>query len=412
MVLNVDAAKHLWTNAQSETRRLQGSQFVEAVCEALLHPVGDFPPLTSALVGEDTLAIVVESDVPEPHLAVQGVLNALGPDHDCQVTVVVCEDLPAGPLAAIREHLPEGIELKVHASQRRDDLRYLAANAAADPIYLNRYIVDADVVVPIVVARCGDPLYQGMDTSPVFPEFADDGSQRRVRRNIDQILKLRRRAKPAAPDHELPAVDHLVGMYWTVCVHLADSGQPCDVHVGAEQGETCATVSQQDAEQAHDADLVIAQVSGDECQQSLANLLRAAIIAGHYVREDGTVVLVCDLDELGSIEGMDEDEDEADESDDVLLSRDDEASEDSIAADTQLQVHVSLQTHARRVLHSLINHFDNSRRYLLLSDCASEEVEAFGFGSIDNDQAVLRLIQASERCTVLYQAPYAAIRGV
>ena len=410
LVLEVDPTKTLWTNSQPHNGTLQGQPFVEAVRDALLHPVSDFPPLTAALVGDDAIAIVVEADVPLPQQAIQGVLDALGPDHGCQITVVVCEDMHADQLAAIRSHLADEIEVVVHSSQRRDDLRYLAANASADPIYLNRYIVDADVVVPIVVARCGDPLYQGLDASPVFPEFSDDGSQRRVRRDAKQILKLRRRAKPNVPEHEIQAVDHLVGMYWTVCVHVADNGQPYDVHVGVGGGEHCSTVQQQDADAAPEADLVIAQVSGGKCQQSLPNLLRAAIIAGQYVSEDGTVVLVCDLNQLGSVHAGQDWTDDSLDQESNLANELEEGSDDRFDSDTQLQLHLSLQTHSLRVLHDLINHFDNSRRYLLLSDCASDEVEAFGFGSIDNDQSILKLIQASDSCTVLYQAPYAALR--
>ncbi len=212
------------------------------------------------------------------------------------------------------------------------------------------------------------------------------------------------------PEHEIQAVDHLVGMYWTVCVHVSDSGRPCDVHVGVGGGEHCSTVSQQDAEEAPEADLVIAQVSGGKCQQSIPNLLRAAIIAGQYVAEDGTVVLVCDLPQLGSVAARDDMSDEMIDTDVNLANESDDDANDRFDSDTQLQLHVSLQTHSLRVLHELINHFDNSRRYLLLSDCASEEVEAFGFGSIDNDQAILKLIQASDSCTVLYQAPYAPLR--
>ncbi len=410
LVLKVDPTKRLWTNAQPINGSLEGKRFVEAVRDSLLHPVGDFPPLTAALVGDDSIAIVVEADVPLPHQAIQGVLDALGPDHDCRITVVVCEDMHADQLAAIRSHLAEDVDVAVHSSQRRDDLRYLAANATADPIYLNKHIVDADVVVPIVVARCGDPLYQGLDTSPVFPEFSDDGSQRRVRRDAKQILNLRRRTKTNVPEHEIQAVDHLVGMYWTVCVHVSDSGQPCDVHVGVGGGEHCSTVPQQDANAAPEADLVIAQVSGGICQQSLPNLLRAAIIAGQYVAEDGTVVLVCDLHQLGSITARNQLADDFVDSEVDLANELEAGADERFDSDTQLQLHVSLQTHSLRVLHDLINHFDNSRRYLLLSDCANDEVEAFGFGSIDNDQAILKLIQASESCTVLYQAPYAALR--
>ncbi len=75
----------------------------------------------------------------------------------------------ADQLAEIRSHLADEVEVVVHSSQRRDDLRYLAANASADPIYLNRYIVDADVVVPIVVARCGDLYIKGLTQVPSFP---------------------------------------------------------------------------------------------------------------------------------------------------------------------------------------------------------------------------------------------------
>ncbi len=78
LVLEIDPAKPLWTNAQPSDGTFEGNRFVEAVRDSLLHPIGDFPPLTAALVGEDSIAIVVEADVPSPQQAIRGVLDALG----------------------------------------------------------------------------------------------------------------------------------------------------------------------------------------------------------------------------------------------------------------------------------------------------------------------------------------------
>jgi hypothetical protein len=92
--------------------------------------------------------------LPNPAAAVRGALRAFESLELSQIDVIVAETASETTRQSIRDVLPDGVLLTIHSRKSRDDLRYLAANEAADPIYLNRRVVDADLVIPISVKRC------------------------------------------------------------------------------------------------------------------------------------------------------------------------------------------------------------------------------------------------------------------
>src|SRR5690606_10714105 len=66
---------------------------------------------------------------------------------------------------------------------------------------------------------------------------------------------------------------------------------------------------------------------------------------------------------------------------------------------------------ATRVLHDLINEIDTSRRYLLMFGGEWEAAEAFGFGVVQDEAALVRLINQHPNCCVLHAAQTAADAG-
>jgi len=394
----------LWTTQEQYPLPLKGDAFADAIYDALMHPV-DYPPVTGGVVPGDAVAIVIDAELPNPEVAVTGVLRTLADLELSRIDVVVPESATEETRAAIRSVLTSEIELTVHSGKSRDDLRYLAANEAADPIYLNRRIVDADLVIPVFAARQSDPLMTGSGFCPVFPSLSDYRSQARARIDASDLTSSTHQRRGAADD-EATRVGWLLGLQWLVSVEMTADGKPGDVYVGTS--DTIATRAREvesENEMPGTADVVIACVEGGSQQQSLTNLLRAALVARGHASTDSSIVLVTDLDELGVIDEY------------AGEAYDDESYESETIEDGQREpnrepvvetVVLSSTDHARQMLSLLINDIDSTHRYLLLSNCREEEAESFGFGFVKDAEALSRLVDGNDSCIVIRHAQLAS----
>jgi hypothetical protein len=409
----------LWTGGSRYSVALDDQAFAEAVFYALQHPT-DYPPVEGGVVPGDALAIVVDVELPNPAAAVRGALRAFESLELSQIDVIVAETASETTRQSIRDVLPDGVSLTIHSGKSRDDLRYLAANEAADPIYLNRRVVDADLVIPISVARRIDPLMAGSAANIVFPALSDHRSQARARIQAADVHASAKLARRKSADDEATRVGWLLGLQWMVDVEVTADGQPANVRVGT--AETIAAMNDDSSgtqEAAFAADVVVACVDGDQQQQTLANLLRAALVARSHANPDASIVLVSDLADLGSVADTDFDDQDSEEQEQEARNarRGEEANDeaDELTAESpslDLANSVSTEDHARQLLFELINDLDSSYRFLLVSNCDDEAVEAFGFGVIDDEQALQRLVNAQGSCVVLRTAQLAATRSV
>ncbi|MFM7072203.1 MAG: lactate racemase domain-containing protein [Planctomycetota bacterium] len=132
----------------------------------------DYPPLSALLTPEDRVAIAVEPGVPEAASIVQGVVESL-----------LASGTQRGQIAVVRaaaESLGCGVREVQHRADDPDSLAYLAATDDAYPIYLNRVLYDADVVVPIGLRRPNHSYGYLGAPGGIYPLFADAAAQFRL----------------------------------------------------------------------------------------------------------------------------------------------------------------------------------------------------------------------------------------
>jgi len=396
--VTVDDRIELWSTPELHSRALTSDDFATVVYDSLMRPI-DYPPVASGVVPGDIVAIVIDSELPCPDGALKGVLRALSGLELSRIDVVISESANEDTRAAIRRSLPSDVELTIHSGKSRDDLRYLAANEAADPIYLNRRIVDADLVIPVFAARQTDPLTTSSGFCPVFPSLADYRSQGRARINATEITTSTN-GRRGAGDDEASRVGWLLGLQWMVSVDVTADGKPGAVCVGTSDTLAARSLkSQSEIELPAAADVVIATVEGGPQQHSLVNLLRAALVARGHASIDASIVLITDLDELGSLDEFAGESYDEDDSDDSEFIEDGEREPNQ--APVKEEVILSPIDYARQMLSILINDMDSSRRYLLLANCSEEDAEAFGFGSLKDANTLSRLIDGHESCIVI-----------
>ncbi len=376
------------------------------VAEALAHPE-QFLPISDMVVPGDTVAIAVEDGLPQLEAIVTGILKSLERCQLGKIEVVVPPSIDERSLQRLRASLPPSVQLIVHNLADRASLRYLGADEDAEPIRVNRALVDADFVLPVGVMRVTDPLIGGPCGDAMFPGLIDAGQRKRLQQSTSQAIARREHY------HNPWAAKEAHQVRWALGVQLMLA---VEVTLGGEVGRMIASSPDtlQEIVRAHyadhrgeglrqPADVVVACVEGDDSQQSLENLMRAALIGRSYAAPEGSIVLVTTLAELGTGISLDAAIEEG-----QPFSGDDDQEEESGANSIETLRQAAF---ARSMLKDLIHEIDTSRRYLLLSDCNAEAAEAFGFGVVQDKSSLARLINQHASCCVLRAAQTAADAG-
>jgi nickel-dependent lactate racemase len=277
-----------------------------AVSAALAAPL-NFPPFCRATVPGDRVAIAVEGGLPQAESIVAGLVLALldGSVEAADVAIVAAADYQAAHYqtadpSRLTSRLPDGVrqavELHVHDPGDKSQLAYLAASREGKPIYLNRVLCDADVVLPVGTMRLDETLgYVGVHGA-LFPTFADQATQQRFRAPSStnwRALHNRRR-------EEADEAAWLLGTQFTLQVVPGAGDDVLHVLAGdadsvrARGRELCAAAWLRQSPGR--ARLVVASIEGGPEQQTWENFARALYAASQAVDDDGAIVLCTELD--------------------------------------------------------------------------------------------------------------------
>lgn len=279
----------------------------ELLREAISAPI-EFPELALAILEEDLVAIALEEAVPQGFEIVAELVQWLleRPLRGEQITVVLSSaDRHAIEQArdAIDRRSPGGggvVRIVQHAASNHDQLEYIAAAKSADPIYIQRDLVEAAVVLPIYCIREPDTL-SASDPYAMSPAFADAKTQQRWRlawlddnqQHLHQQSKLSREA------------GWLMGVQFAVAVVPASDGRitaivagdPQRVHQSASEQlreqRAKGNASPEDQEQRFE--LAIAAIDGGAEQQTWLNVARAVARADEMLHPTGRIIVCCDI---------------------------------------------------------------------------------------------------------------------
>lgn len=269
-----------------------------AVDEALAAPL-DYPPLVQAATPGDKVALALDRGVPGACAIVARTISALvsAGVRPADITLLQTEAGAAiadrDPLELVVPEIRQSIASHVHDPAHREALGYLGASAAAKPIYINRWLHDADLVIAIGCLRlAGTPDYHGVHTT-IFPAFSDRESQARfrsVKPGKRDAIRLDRQAAEAT---------WLLGLQFTIQVvpgendavlHVLAGGLDAVAAAGerlSQQAWSCAVPSR--------AALTVATIDGDASQQTWENVGRALASTARAVDDEGAILLLTDL---------------------------------------------------------------------------------------------------------------------
>jgi len=270
-----------------------------AAAAAVIEPI-DYPSIADAVMPGDHVAIALGPDIPCSAEIIAGVVHSLlsttGKHCSTQIAVVCpagCTETITAVAAIMPETFREQVTIVEHDPANRKELSYLAASFESKPIYLNRHICDADVVISLGVVRSPDSFANWGFYSSLFPTFADAEAINRflfpkTDASTDSVDRRKKQAQEAA--WQLGArfyVQVIPGAEDNVLAVLAGD---CDsVAVQADRQFDRAW----NAPITQKADLTIGAMSGHK--QSWENLVRAIHTASQAVDEGGAIAICCDL---------------------------------------------------------------------------------------------------------------------
>lgn len=284
-------------------RSVAAAPLAEAVRSALASPVG-LPALSRCITPSDQITIALEAGVPEVGEVAAAVVRYLvdsSVDPDGITVLSSISDMggsPEGPIAAIPAALQRRVRLVAHNPRDRASLAYLAASRSGEPIWLNRALTDADMVLPIGCAHGRAVAGHFGLHSAIYPTFADHEAQSRFRspKALGARGRHRRRFLDAVGE-----IGWLLGIAFTVQVIPGAGGRFHQVIAGSPDQVRRRSRAVYNQTWRWDvprrAGVVVAGIEGGPEQQTWANIARAFTAAMDCVCDHGAVVVCCDAAE-------------------------------------------------------------------------------------------------------------------
>lgn len=180
-----------WVAVWTGPTDLPETRLSNSLAEALEHPL-DYPALASSVVPGDRVVIPLDNNLPAAGIILRAVWEVLD---KCGVEPTDLRVLSRRQVArGLRSCLPEGTEWTVHDPNDRANLAYLASTKAGRRVYLNRAMLDADVVFPVGLLSF-EPMHGHRGPwSLVFPGLSDgetqtalDGSEEALRDEAGEV---------------------------------------------------------------------------------------------------------------------------------------------------------------------------------------------------------------------------------
>mgnify|MGYP001823577999 CR=1 FL=1 len=360
-----------------------------AVAAALSDPLG-YPPFAQAVVPGDRVVIALDAGTPQAAAVVSGVIHTLcSAQVEAKDITILCpvddhgDELQRNVLAGLDEGIARDVQVASHHPEGDGELAYLAATHDGHPIYLNRLLCDADVVLPVETARVDSSLgYLGMHAA-LYPAFSDRETQARFHvPSATTVQQQQQRHREEANE-----VAWLLGIQFAVQIIPGPGDSILNVLAG--QVDEIAKQSQQLCREAWNycvpksANLVVAAIAGGEDQQTWENFGRALFAATQVCAESGTIVLCTELrcapgPALQCLVGHGR-------SVDILNRLSNECSSDAVSA-------------------SLLIEACESKHVYLLSGLPEQTVEELGLGFVSEPAEVARLCQRHPSCILLADA--------
>lgn len=209
-----------WEDLKSQLSQLRWQGTTVSDCDATLtaclqSPAG-LPPLDQMLVAGDLIAIAMGDLMGTSAQLLEALLNwladhAVSPEHIAVVLPMGATRSEGLPTIEVIQEAHSGVNWVKHDPQDPYASAYLAADTDAHPIYFNRALIDADVVIGIRSSRGTHPKAHPIAmTSELYPQFTNQETWDRLFKSYAAKAKPKRSWK----DEIIEAEEWLGFVFW------------------------------------------------------------------------------------------------------------------------------------------------------------------------------------------------------
>lgn len=293
-----DAGKFPDPEASAGNRTGGAERWLEQLRERLRSPLG-LPSLAESAFPGDRIVLSLDPETPQAEgiaLELLRELRSAGVEAG-DVTLLLAANATSEFAERLRDAAAvvagESLTVARHDPADRKQLGYLAADKDANPIYLRRELLDADVIVPIGVARVAGAFPDASADGGLYPTFSDSEAMAR-------FAELRQLGDGSEAKKEARQVNWLLGTQFAISVAPASGEEAGQIVAGEmnavlQQSEAAAS-SAWSLERPDSAGLAVACLSGPEEQQNWENFGRALAAADACATEEGAVVVLTTIE--------------------------------------------------------------------------------------------------------------------
>ena len=383
------ALESLKAESLTSLKPQENAEVSSAIKAAMESPI-DFPPIGSAIVPGDRVALAIDPNLPSADRIITALIEVLERSGAGIIDLVIGTEATDENKSSLETLLGERGTVHLHQTHQRASFRYLGPDVGGDPVYLNRWLVDADLVIPVTTKRLSNSsIPQQSDLTGIYPTFAD--SEARHRQHLS------RRKENMNTDIENPEFDSeamigsaeepawLLGVQFLVSVVPNEKGRVSSVQCGSI--DSMRKESETGDLQASVYDFVTATIEGDASQHTWMNIARAAEAASVYTNRGGTIVIWSDVSET------------------TALSTSENAHDDTDSP-SQTNEEDFERWNEEEVPFVRLESISEDYQLILRSRLKSDEIEQHGLGSLNSTEELERLAMAFPKRGFLRSAQY------
>lgn len=349
-----------------------------------------YPPLSESVFEGDTVAIALQTDIPHANYLIEATVDYLittGIDVN-DITLVVtgrtAENLgiPAAQYEMAEKDKSEGkrppifsfdfgfqsLNTQVHDPENQTGHSYLAANEEGDPVYVNRTLVDADVVIPIGIPSPGEVNQQ---SDCIYPDFSTTSTLHRFAQGKGSFI---------SRWTEIELANESLGAFFAVQVVCGPGDTIRQVFSGAKkdalESARTATNNLWSLPWPNPSNLCVATIEAKPLDQSWDDFAQALIAASEVTQTESPIIIWSEI---------------------------------SIAPDRNTrkacmsQFEDNISSKLTKTLQRVAG-IIKDRPVFLRSALPEQTVEELGLGHLKSADEILRMAESSEDCLVIRDA--------
>lgn len=369
---------------------------VAAAMKSALESPLHYPAIGESIFAGDTVAIVLQSGLPHAKNVLQSLLDLLGEisvessDVNVVLTAGTAEQLgiAAKTYESEKAKLADGaqpgtfkfelgyhtINVQVHDSENPAGHAYLGANADDQPVYVNRILVDADVVIPV-----GSPSPGQANQQPdcIYPDFSTDEIRARMEIGKSPFVTRWR---------EIELANESLGSFFTIQVVCGPGETIQNIFSGSTKETTALAREKTNAlwnfEWSEDVSMIVATIETNPEEQTWDDFAHALITASR-VAAAGPIVIWSGLSDPPS---------------------------PAIGQALMSQFEDSISTELSRTMRNVAA-IVNERTIFLKSGLSENVVEELGVGFVQSADEVLRIAEPHESGLLIRDAHRVQVPG-